>query len=165
MKWLPGHLLVVVAVLVCVRLGWWQWDRTRESDGTVQNLAYAVLWPAFGASFIYMWWRFLALETSREAEDDRTLDEDLAALSEQEGAAEASGGSADLNPFDPADPAVATQTAEQDEPDVREPTAAADRYDYFIGTVEDVDEDEDPELAAYNRALAALAEEDRRRAG
>ena len=48
------------------------------------------------------------------------------------------------------------------QPDVTEPTAD---LDYFVGTVEDADEDEDPELAAYNRALAALAEEDRRRAG
>jgi hypothetical protein len=33
-----------------------------------------------------------------------------------------------------------------------------------VSTVGDENEDQDPELAAYNRALAALAEKDHRRA-
>lgn len=156
-KWLPGHLLVVVAVLVCLRLGWWQWDRTREAEGTLQNFAYAILWPAFGASFIYMWWRFLSLEAGREAQEEREMDEDLALLSEQDAGSrdEAVAGS----------PAPAGVQQEVTEPDVIEPTEDADRANWFVGTVEEADEDSDPELAAYNRALAALAEEDRRRAG
>ena len=166
-KWLPGHVLVVVAVLVCLRLGWWQWDRTREASGTLQNLAYAVLWPAFGASFVYMWWRFVVLEEGREVEDDREFDEDLALLSEQEAADRAD--RAELLALQEAqDPRTSSRTGTRSpasdpaEPDVTEPT---DDGEYFVGTVEDADEDSDPELAAYNRALAALAEEDRRRAG
>ena len=34
---MAGHLLVVLAVLICLRLGWWQWERTHEADGTAQN--------------------------------------------------------------------------------------------------------------------------------
>jgi hypothetical protein len=37
-------------------------------------------------------------------------------------------------------------------------------YTVAVSTVGDDNEDEDPELAAYNRALAALAEKDHRRA-
>ncbi|MEJ7650123.1 MAG: hypothetical protein WKF57_13995 [Nakamurella sp.] len=162
-KWLPGHLLVVVAVLVCLRLGWWQWDRTREADGTLQNFAYAILWPAFGASFIYMWWRFLSLEASREAEDDRELDEDLALMSEQEETDRAD--RAELLALQASAAPDTAPLPSADEPDVIEPTDDADREGWFVGTVEEADEDSDPELAAYNRALAALAEEDRRRAG
>lgn len=167
-KWLPGHLLVLVAVLVCLRLGWWQWDRTREAEGTLQNFAYAILWPAFGASFIYMWWRFLSLEAGREAEDDQEFDDDLAELSERDAADRADRAellalqaSRDRRPPAAEQPDIDAAT----EPDVIEPTDDADRDQVFVGTVEEADEDSDPELAAYNRALAALAEEDRRRAG
>lgn len=121
--WIFGHLLVVAAVLVCLRLGWWQWDRSRESDGSLQNLGYALLWPAFGASFIYMWARFLMLEKAKDAADD-TADEQLRGADD----------------------------AEDDDP--------ADERGHWIGYVPDVSDEEDPELAEYNRRLAALAEED-----
>ncbi len=63
-----GHVLVLLAVLTCLRLGWWQWDVTHEARGTVQNFGYALLWPTFGAAFIFMWIRFLQLEDVRERE-------------------------------------------------------------------------------------------------
>lgn len=159
LRWLPGTLLVVVAVLVCLRLGWWQWDRTRDQDGTLQNLAYAILWPAFGASFIYMWWRFVSLETRRDSDDDAELDAAIAGVLDEadQGSARGTG---DGEPGPAEEPAPAREQAAA----VTENTDEQDDLEYFVGTVE-VDEDDDPELAAYNRALAALAEEDRRRAG
>ena len=69
--WFVGHLLVLAAVLTCLRLGWWQWDRSQEATGSAQNLGYALLWPAFGAAFIYMWLRFLQLEVIKDVEEGR----------------------------------------------------------------------------------------------
>ena len=59
-------MLVFLAFLTCLRLGWWQWERTQETDGTAQNFGYALLWPAFGVAFIYMWVRFLHLEVLKD---------------------------------------------------------------------------------------------------
>ncbi|MTD16409.1 hypothetical protein GIS00_20955 [Nakamurella sp. YIM 132087] len=150
--WIAGHLLVVLAALVCLRLGWWQWDRSHESTGTAQNLGYALLWPCFAGAFLYMWFRFLRLEVVKD-EDERDAPREHEAL--EPGPEPAA-----------ADPAVpAGDVPEVAEPaDEREPGVGrfrpADMETVAVATV-DNDED-DPELAAYNRALAELAERDRR---
>lgn len=131
-----GHLLVLVAALVCLRLAWWQWERTQETTGTAQNFGYSLLWPAFAAAFIYMWTRFLQLESIKDDEEAAAFDDGLAEIL-AEGAPPAATDA-------PADP-------------------APNRAPLSVATVE-VDDEEDPELTAYNRALAALAEEDQRRA-
>lgn len=179
--WLVGHLLVLAGCLVCLRLGWWQWDRTHDADGTLQNLAYAVLWPAFGAAFIYMWVRFLLLEKSKDTADEQQMDQGLTAML-AEGSAGAIGlGEATRRGAAPADVRTATvgdpewsderpdmdQAAAVDDaepPAAYPPSTRPTRHELFVGTVEDVDDDEDPELANYNRALAALAEQERKRA-
>jgi DNA-binding transcriptional regulator of glucitol operon len=180
--------MVLLAVVVCLRLGWWQWDRTHESDGTVQNLGYAVLWPLFGVAFIYMWLRFLHLEVVKDAEDDAELTE-LAA-------GDQIAGPSDSGSFEPAgspDPDLtsgqvvsapgdasinrdieATPPEEIGQEEFGEqpaPSTSGDRntpprgYTIAVSTVGNEDQEEDdPELAAYNRALAALAEKDHRRA-
>ncbi len=129
---------MLLAVLVCLRLGWWQWDRTHDADGTVQNLGYAVLWPAFGATFIFMWIRFLHLETIRDSEEERAESDD-ADTAEQ---VDRDSGS-----------------IERDVPAPR-PVPVNRSVVLSVATVDD--ESEDPELNAYNQALAALAEKDRR---
>ncbi len=189
--------MVVLAVLVCLRLGLWQWHRTHEADGTVQNLGYTILWPIFGAAFVYMWFRFLQLETIKDAEDDDELTEMAAGGAERRavpGDAPADAGDdsaiaadsfepdtrakADLTRThvgskpatgvqddgvsddladDPGQPAAVTASPVSR----RSPSRA---YTVAVSTVGDENEDEDPELAAYNRALAALAEKDHRRA-
>jgi DNA-binding transcriptional regulator of glucitol operon len=157
--WIAGHLLVLAAVLVCLRLGWWQWERAHESDGTAQNLGYALLWPAFAAAFIYMWIRFLRLEKLKQAEDDEQADAGLAELL------------AEIDPPQPppADPTGAVVDAESAVPGDEAPSgrgrrpAPPDQVVLSVATVEEEYPD-DPELTTYNRALAALAEEDRRRA-
>ena len=197
--WIVGHLLVVVAVLVCLRLSRWQWHRMQDG-GTVQNFGYAVLWPVFGAAFIYMWVRFLQLEKLKDLEDDA----ELTALAAGDPAAVVGDGpgAAGLDPVSA--PTVRTSTststttaseppaAEPDlpsppvrpvpgagQPTQHPPTDKADDGDprparlsrntqstgvtVSVATVGGDDED-DLELAAYNRALAALAEKDHRRA-
>ncbi len=156
--WIAGHLLVLAAALTCLRLGWWQWERTQEATGTAQNFGYALLWPGFGAAFIYMWIRFLKLEKIKQAEDEEQAGRDLAEL---------------LGEIDPDAPVPAGDSPTDGPPSSgAESGATAARHDrqrpsdgivLSVATVDEEDPD-DPELTAYNQALAALAEEDRRRA-
>ena len=188
--WIAGHLLVVLAVLVCLRLGWWQWGRTQDADGSAQNFGYALLWPAFGAAFIFMWLRFLQLEVIKDAEDqvpemeripgpDPAADDGTAwpAGPEVSSSGDAGGESGDFGASGGGSTTAGGSGVEN--PDGTE----GDQGDRFapvpeqrrsrqrpsqgitiaVATVGDDDAD-DPELTAYNRALAALAEEDRRRA-
>ncbi len=203
--WVVGHLLVVVAVLVCLRLGWWQWDRTHEKNGTIQNLGYAILWPVFAAAFVYMWFRFLQLEVVKDAEDDAEL---TALASGDAGSTRPAGGPvaapdaaegrpsgptasgptasgltdrADLTSSDlgslPVAPVLGgsrpveqadTAGAAQEPVDGAVPAASrrtpSRGFTVAVSTVGDENEDDEPELAAYNRALADLAEKDHRRA-
>ncbi|RIJ76273.1 transcriptional regulator [Nakamurella silvestris] len=131
---------MILAVFTCLRLGWWQWDRSQESSGTVQNTGYALLWPAFGAAFIYMWVRFLSLEKVKDEEE--ADDEQALAVAQGE--------------FGPADFGA-------EEIPVAAQTPSEDPAEMAIGIVGE-ETYEDPQLVAYNRALAALAEEDQRRA-
>lgn len=207
--------MVALAVLVCLRLGWWQWDRTHDADGTVQNLGYAILWPVFGAAFVYMWFRFLQLELLKDAEDDAELTElaagehrDVAETGRTDGsghgdpsrepgvtrvpgpaasrfeireAAQTDLTSADVGsqapqpatddagPAEPAEPATGPTDAEPARVVVGVgPVVSVNRpsrgVTVAVSTVGDEMQDQDPELAAYNRALAALAEKDHRRA-
>ncbi len=177
--WIAGHLLVVLAVLVCLRLGWWQWGRTHDADGTGQNLGYALLWPAFGAAFIYMWVRFLQLEVIKDAEDQVP---DLEKIPQAE--ADALDWQQDPAPSSSVDPVDDTVGAWADTETANGRTEVPDSEGRDEGEAISVphrsrqrpsqgitisvatvgEDDDDPELTAYNQALAALAEEDRRRA-
>ena len=108
-KWLAWHAFALVAAVVMVRLGLWQWHRS-ESTHSAQNLGYALQWPAFAIFAVAVWFR-----TCRDA----------------------------VRP-----PADAPKTRKTTAP---EPAAA----------VVPVTDEEDPELAAYNRYLARLNEEAR----
>ncbi|MGI8721796.1 MAG: metalloprotease [Geodermatophilaceae bacterium] len=61
-KRLLCHLFVLVVFVVCLRLGWWQWDRSQALGGAAQNLSYALLWPVFGGYAIFVWVRLLKME-------------------------------------------------------------------------------------------------------
>lgn len=65
-KRLLCHLGVLVVALVCLRLGWWQWDRSQQLGGAAQNLAYALLWPVFGGYAVFVWVRLLTMEIRGE---------------------------------------------------------------------------------------------------
>ena len=176
-------MLVFAAVLTCLRLGWWQWERTQETTGTAQNFGYAVLWPAFGAAFVFMWVRFLHLEVLKDAEDNEETDRDLRALLEEHAddqrgddpitsttASAAAPPSRDGSGAQ-GDPAATDHGGEPSEDAPMTPKSRWNRglqrpnqaVTISVAMVGEDDED-DPELTAYNQALAALAEEDRRRA-
>ena len=104
-RWLALHALAVVAFLVLVRLGLWQWHRA-EALGRVQNYAYAVEWWLFAAFAVFLWVKTM-VDTAEERPD---------------------------------------QADGADETDAPAPAPV----------VPVVDDEDDPELAAYNRHLAAL---------
>ncbi|AZI57710.1 hypothetical protein EH165_05650 [Nakamurella antarctica] len=167
--WLFGHVLVVASVLLTLRLGWWQLERSHESTGGAQNFGYALLWPAFGAAFIYMWSRFLKLETLRaEGEEEAHAADVSSMLAEAEGltaaAAQASASPTQAAATPTAADPMATQIPVSQKNHLQTiHTEPAPVPVIGMGTVGDEDND-DPELIAYNRALAALAEQDHRRA-
>lgn len=55
-------MLVVVAAITCLVLGWWQWSRFQAAGGTFQNLGYALQWPLFAGFCVYAYRRFVRLE-------------------------------------------------------------------------------------------------------
>ncbi|HVV74757.1 MAG TPA: hypothetical protein VHC43_01880 [Mycobacteriales bacterium] len=61
-KWLVGHLFVLAAVLVMLRLGLWQWHRSQSHSGGIQNYAYAFQWPCFAVFAIVLWVKTIRLE-------------------------------------------------------------------------------------------------------
>lgn len=145
-RWIAWHVLMAVAVVTCVWLGDWQWLRAQVT-GSLQNLAYALQWPMFALFFAVMWWRMMRLESRRLDELEEQPPE---AGSAEEGQAdpghtEAGAGAGD---GDGAVPDAAPEPASEPAAD---PPAAPPV----------VTEDEDPELAAYNRMLAQLAARDR----
>jgi len=159
--------MVVLAVLACLRLGWWQWDRSHESTGTVQNLGYAVLWPVFGAAFIYMWFRFLQLELLKDTEEGLELEEFAASgtsTRSPEVQATRSGPEVRSDFSDTGQEAISRPESARAVPESAPIPQRVTSAGYFVAssTVGDEQQDQDPELAAYNRALAALAAKDRR---
>ncbi|MEP6980780.1 MAG: hypothetical protein ABJA16_08470 [Nakamurella sp.] len=158
--WVVGHVLVLIAMLVCFRLAWWQLARSEETDGTIQNVGYALLWPAFGVAFVYMWVKFIRLELERTAQDEQDHQELLESmLAEAESFTAEAAGVASVTASDGSDDGDAEVVA-----GTMEGSAPPDQLSGFndvVGIVDDEDQD-DAELIAYNRALAALAEKDRR---
>lgn len=55
-------VLVVVASVACLALGWWQWQRFDSAAGTGQNLGYALQWPLFSGFAVFAYFRFVRLE-------------------------------------------------------------------------------------------------------
>lgn len=72
-KWWLAHVVVIVAVLVMLRLGKWQWDRAQSATGGVQNYAYAFQWPLFAVFAVVVWIKTLIIEARRDPAEPRPL--------------------------------------------------------------------------------------------
>jgi hypothetical protein len=139
-RWLSGraitlHVAALILVPGCAIAAWWQVGRA--ADGNELSYVYSVMWPAFGLLAIVFWW--LLIHTDYDAVGLKGM------LRQQ---------------------AQEQQPQEQPEPlDVGTSFTAADHVAASPVTTPYVPEEllptaeEDPELAAYNARLAALADD------
>jgi len=126
------HVTLLILLPVFVWLTAWQFERA--THGNTLSWAYTFEWPLFAAYAIYVWWQLI--------HDEPTV------LQRRRLAARA--GDAPPGPEDEVGWAL---HAKGDRPDPLGPLEAPDAP----GPDAPVDEeDEDPELAAYNRYLAEL---------
>ncbi|MCP2094232.1 hypothetical protein LV78_002201 [Actinosynnema pretiosum] len=142
----------LLSLLACCGLAWWQWERFSSANGTFQNLGYVLQWPLFGLFPAFMVWRVRRLDAANKAAD--------AALAAENGRT----GQPAATSTSP-DPAPAPQRiTPAPEPGARTPVVTVDpvktpargEYDQYD------DEDDDEEMAAYNRYLAELNARDTR---
>lgn len=132
-RWLLLHVLFLVAFIATGFLTVWQWDRAHEAGGSFQNLGYALQWPLFGAFTIFLWVRMIRMDLHIDAPADD----------------DASTGDAEPDVARGADaPAAGLHNGRHVNRSLVPPPAPS------------VDDDEDPELAAYNRFLADLNADD-----
>ncbi|AEA22438.1 hypothetical protein Psed_0162 [Pseudonocardia dioxanivorans CB1190] len=136
-RWMAWHVLTLGAMVACGFLSAWQWHRAGEAMGSALNIGYGVQWPVFAVFFGVMWWRFLRLEARRLAGTD--VDEHAPVPTE----------SGPVQQERTPAPAVPVVKDEGPSPFGVRRTA-----------VPEPDDEENPQLAAYNRMLAELAERD-----
>jgi DNA-binding transcriptional regulator of glucitol operon len=131
-RWIVWHVLTLGAMVTCGLLAAWQWQRAGSALGSALNVGYGLQWPVFALFFAYMWWRMLRMEIARLPESEPVSEQEPEPEPEPAPVAPRRGGPSPFGPR-PASVAVAKVSA-----------------------------DEDPELAEYNRMLAALAARDDR---
>ena len=56
-RWLLRHALLLIALVLLGRIGWWQWETARAEDDW-QNYGYAFQWWLFGGFAVFLWWRW-----------------------------------------------------------------------------------------------------------
>jgi hypothetical protein len=131
------HIGCLLFVPFCVAATWWQ--ITRAEDGNGLSYLYTFEWPVFAILGVYFWWQFL--HTDYDAVGLRGMRNQAAA--ELASTTDPSAESA------PVAVAVAVAVAEAE---ALSPTRAVPAASAGLGPGE-----VDPELAAYNARLAALA--------
>ncbi len=76
------HATVLLVVVACMALGWWQLERALS--GNTLSWVYTFEWPFFAGYAVYMWWKLLHEQADgreggpvgRQSAVDRTEEED-----------------------------------------------------------------------------------------
>ena len=121
------HLGFLLSLPLCVAATWWQ--ITRAEEGNDLSYVYSVMWPVFAVLTVYFWW--MLLHTDYDAVGLKGM---------QHQAPSSSSPIEDLEP------------SHHDAPVAQHDPAAAEHDRVAVASHID-----DPELAAYNDRLAALA--------
>jgi hypothetical protein len=124
------HLGFLLSLPLCVAATWWQ--ITRAEEGNDLSYLYSVMWPVFAILSVYFWWMLLH------------IDYDAVGLRGMRNQASSTEGLAESSTETPSPPADAPASAPRVTAVARDNEAVASR-------------NVDPELAAYNDRLAALA--------
>jgi hypothetical protein len=53
-RWVALHVFVLMVVIACSGLTWWQFDRAR--GGNALSIGYTCEWPAFAIFAVGVWW-------------------------------------------------------------------------------------------------------------
>jgi DNA-binding transcriptional regulator of glucitol operon len=130
------HLGCLLFVPFCIAATWWQ--ITRAEDGNGLSYLYTFEWPVFALVGIYFWWQFL--HTDYEKVGLKGMRNQVAANAE----------SPESQPGQIATEATTLAA-------IPALADAADPVPITTHGAPQVQFDEDPELAAYNARLAALA--------
>jgi DNA-binding transcriptional regulator of glucitol operon len=109
-------VLVVVAAVACLALGYWQWVTFESAGGTGQNLGYAFQWPLFAGFVVYAYRKFVQLE-DEDPENPADSDEQPREIP------------ADLLP---SRPAVAAEASSDDDAEARR----LDEYNSYLAELE-----------------------------
>lgn len=136
-RWIMWHLLTIGAMVTCGLLAAWQWGKAGSAMGSALNVGYGLQWPLFAVFFGVMWFRLLRMELRARSGEQPEVH--TAPAYEQHESLH--------RPTQPMAPEVASPFGSG--PAARRPGPAP------------AGEDIDPDLAAYNRMLALLAERDR----
>jgi hypothetical protein len=137
------HIGGLLFVPFCILATWWQ--ITRAEDGNGLSYLYTFEWPVFAIVGVYFWWQFL--HTDYEAVGLRGMRNQSAAQS-AEAASEAATRPEPATTM-PGSPAMQAIPAKQSVPSVSLMQSSPSPMSQ--------QDDEDPELAAYNARLAELA--------
>jgi hypothetical protein len=142
------HLGCLLFVPFCVVAAWWQ--ITRAEDGNGLSYLYTFEWPVFALLGIYFWWQFLHTDYDTVG---------LKGLRNQAGAngktPDETGGKSDPDPGSAPDSTRAIRALSTTQIPGRAYANAANESPGQSRP--QVQFEEDPELAAYNARLAALA--------
>jgi hypothetical protein len=133
-RWIMWHVLTIGAVITCGLLAAWQWGKAGTAMGSALNIGYGLQWPLFAIFFAVMWFRMLRLEI-------RAMNGEQPEMAEPPPVTQSVA------------PSVVEAAAESE-------AAAPSPFTPRPASAEPITDDTDPELAAYNRMLAALAERD-----
>jgi hypothetical protein len=150
------HVLTLGAMVTCGWLAAWQWQRAGSAMGSALNVGYGLQWPVFAVFFGVMWWRMLRMEAAKLTRPGPDAAGDHAVGDHAAGDHAAGDHAAGDHAAASAAPAVSTGlgTAEPGpatSPDAPSPFGPRPR------SARPVTDEDDPELAAYNRMLAELA--------
>jgi DNA-binding transcriptional regulator of glucitol operon len=139
-RWMLWHVLTLGAMATCGWLSAWQWHRAGSAMGSALNVGYGLQWPVFAIFFATMWWRMLKMESERLAEGEPAADAPASARGDVIEHATERVRIAEL------------RTVTSDGPSPFGPRPASVRSP--------VTDEDDQELAEYNRMLAQLAARD-----
>ncbi|ASU80839.1 hypothetical protein CDG81_04890 [Actinopolyspora erythraea] len=149
-SWVLLHLVFLAAVVTSGWLGWWQWERAHEAGGSFQNLGYALQWPLFGAFALFLWYQVVRMANGTDQEE--------AAEPVMHPALSGAGVGSPVS----GDSARAESNAGDAGAD-RRGVAGRPKRSPVPERAPSVTEEEDPQLAEYNRYLAELNAADSRR--
>ncbi len=165
-RWIVWHVLTLGAVITCGWLAAWQWERAGSAMGSALNIGYGLQWPFFALFFAVMWWRLLRMEAAKLAEHGTDGAEVAPDVVEPDRAAPTAGHQSAATPGPDPLPEAAAPGLDPDAVRGRSDAPAAPSGPSPFGPrptsvrLDPVTDDEDPELAEYNRMLARLAARD-----